>query len=123
VLIEQTLQAVHGEDLTKLRTLEAAIEVVEGVVAAGEEDIRLEAQVFDMRQWRDMTAEIKAKEHVPWLKKFGEKIEVIDMETRTSRLATEEQVAQGRYFKNYNEYVAVNGVPERNKREAAAKAA
>jgi hypothetical protein len=40
-----------------------------------------------------------------------ERTVVVDLENRSSHVATEEEMAQGRFFKDYDEYVATNGEP------------
>jgi hypothetical protein len=41
------------------------------------------------------------------------------MDTRTSRPATDEDLAEGRYFKDYEEFIATNGEPNYRGKNAA----
>jgi hypothetical protein len=62
-----------------------------------------------------MSAESKRKARCTSQKKEKangvERTVVVDLENRSSHVATEEEMAQGRFFKDYDEYVATNGEP------------
>ena len=62
-----------------------------------------------------MSAEIQAKEHVPWLRKDHDgRITVIPINEwepgkgGSSRAAKPEEIETGRYFRNIDEYKAAN---------------
>ena len=113
MLMEQTLQAEHGRALTELRELERAIEVAEGAVEAGMDEVRVEAGVFNVRKWAELSAPFKATAFVPWLRRRGDDIYVVPLDLENPqptslRRATPEEIEAGRYFTNLDAYRAAN---------------
>jgi len=107
-LIEQDLQAHHGEDIAKLRELEDLIEASSDVIEKGRDEIRLEAGVLNPRAWDEMAAPFEEKASAPWLKKFRENgVEVVrkmDLEKRLAPLATPEEIETGIFADNLDAY-------------------
>ena len=118
-LLDRALQARHGKELAELRTLEAAIPIVETVVEAGREEIAHEAGVFDLAKFDELAKPYVEKVNAPWLRKFTENgVEVVKTFTpdpsgrsATFQPATEEQIEAGVYFASAEEWRRARGEP------------
>jgi hypothetical protein len=113
-LLNAHLQAEHGDKLAEAEAIAEALEAGEAALQMAESQMRREfgsPQAFDKI--------VAATKQVPWLVcanviengKIVEKITVKDLEARVERKATPEELADGQYFKSYEEYAQANGLP------------
>jgi hypothetical protein len=118
-LQRQVLAEKHGDLLLKAAELEMAIEFAESAADAADEELRGEL-LLSTADWSALTSGVKAEKKVPWLRKQFGLVDVVDMDNRTMKPATEEELREGRYFANYDEFVAANGEPTSRGKVAAA---
>jgi hypothetical protein len=107
-------RAVHGDTaVNELQQLEQGIEIAADANDAAFEEFRFESG--DMQRFDSEVSGIKAETKVHWLKNDKstgvERTIVVDLENRSSHKASEDEIANGRFFKDYDEYVATNGEP------------
>ena len=77
-LINDALDDDYGGLIEELEELEAIIEAANDVIETGRDEVRLEAEVFDRREWDKLAAPYVEKANAPWLKKFKENgVEVV----------------------------------------------
>jgi hypothetical protein len=113
-LIDRALVAQHGNKIDDLSELERAIEATESAVEAGRDEVRLEAGVFDPRKFDELAAPIEQKASAPWLRKrkfYGrdEEIKVVDLDRKVERPATPEEIENGVYAEDFDEYQKLTG--------------
>jgi hypothetical protein len=117
MLIDQTLEALHGPALAELRDLEQAIEVAETAVEAARVEAAHEAEVWDPHKWDELAAPHEAKAaFVPFLKRYrfngSEQIKVFERDPKANkgwmRDATAAEIEQGRFFNSYEEWAEAN---------------
>ena len=108
-ITDRALEAQHGEKIAELKELERAIEAAESAVAAGRDEVRLEAGVFDPHKFDQLAAPIEQKVNAPWLRKRGEQINVVDLERREERPATPAEIETGVYAEDFDDYQKLTG--------------
>ncbi len=106
-LVERALAAAHGPKIAELRQLEQAVDIAASAVEAADEDLQLEAG-FDAGAWAELTKDVKPASSVPWLRKRGEQTVVVDLEARTERAASAEEIESGQFFSSFIEHQKAN---------------
>jgi len=125
-LIERALEAQHGEALKHVQELERGIELAERAVQLGREEIIKESEA-DPHQFNELAEPFEKAAGANWLKKFQENGEEVVRVSRwnatrtegTWAKATPEELENGVYFANFEEYRLANGLPADNNRSAA----
>jgi hypothetical protein len=121
-LIERALEAQHGDALKEVQELERGIEIAERAVQLGREEIIREAEA-DPHQFNQLAEPFERAAGANWLKKYRENGEEVvrvmkwDNATKTGgwAKATPEEIADGAFYNNWEEYRTANGLPdERN---------
>jgi hypothetical protein len=121
-LIDAALQAQHGAAMKDLVELERAIEITESAVEAGRDEARQETGL-SLHDFDERAAPFERKAVGPrhWIKKFpegGKEVIRVITEGPTgignsvglgSRVATPEEIENGEYFANVDEWRRANG--------------
>ena len=103
------MRAQHGEAVDQLIELEQAIEVAGGATETARAEIRDDVGVQDPHEFDRLAAPYEAKAGpIPWLRKDGNTTKVVDMNTRTLREPSPEELADGAYFQNLAEFKTSN---------------
>jgi hypothetical protein len=102
-LQDRALRAQHGEAMDQLVELERAIEVTESAVEVGRDEVRLETGL-PVHAFNERAAAIEAKSPAPWLRREGEQTVVVELDKRVARPATPEEIATGRFYKDFDEF-------------------
>jgi hypothetical protein len=118
-LIERALEAQHGESLKAVQELERGIEIAERAVQLGREEIIKEAEA-DPHQFNQLAEPFEKAAGANWLKKQHEKGEEVirvmkwDNTTKTGTWAkaTPEEIADGAFYNNWEEYRTANGLSD-----------
>jgi hypothetical protein len=126
-LIERALEAQHGESLKAVQELERGIELAERAVNLGREEIIKEADA-DPHQFNQLAEPFEKAAGANWLKKYQENgqevIRVLKWDGTTKTFATAkatpEEIADGAFYNNFEEYRLANGLPADDSRSAAA---
>jgi hypothetical protein len=109
-LLDRALEAQHGEKMTQLRELDHAIEVAESAVETGRDEVRQEAGI-DPRTFDEQAKPFEDKLKPYWLRRQVEDgKEVIRVITPggTASIATQEQIDNGRFYADFDEYRRAN---------------
>jgi hypothetical protein len=106
LIVGAAQEKMHGPKLAELHLWREQAEVVRTNVAAWEQELAHGAGVFSMADWAAETANIH--DFVPWLRKKGDRVIVVDLEKRIERAATEQDLERGRFFGNFDEFKAAN---------------
>jgi hypothetical protein len=109
ILTHSVLDARHGAEIAELAEIKAAIAVAETVVELARDEVRLEVGC-DTKKFNELAAPIEAKSAAPWLKKFNENGNevvrvIIPGKSHTPQIATQEEVATGIFYSNFDEYM------------------
>jgi len=99
---ERLLREQHGEAVDRLAELETAIKAAEENNEARLAEVMQMTGVYDPAKFAEL-----AKPHVqeaPWLRKYGDVVHVVDLDSRIARVATPEEAASGVYYKDFAEY-------------------
>jgi hypothetical protein len=109
-LLDRALEAQHGEKMTQLRELNHAIEVAESAVETGRDEVRQETAI-DARTFNERAKPFEAKLKPYWLRRqIEDGKEVIRVITPggTAQVATQEQIDNGRFYADFDEYRRAN---------------
>jgi hypothetical protein len=115
-ITSKLLAATHGPALEEIESLREGIDIAQSAVEAADEDLRNEVGVHDPRQWAELTEHVKPEAYIPWLRKSGKEVRVLPKEGMESgkggsaHLATEEDLAAGRFFENREEWARANAI-------------
>jgi hypothetical protein len=74
-----------------------------------DDEVRLEAGGLDERKFNELAAPMEPKHDAPWLRRHkdirgAEEIRVVDVDRGVEGLATSEEIEQGVFYKNFDEY-------------------
>jgi hypothetical protein len=65
---------------------------------------------MEPRVFAEFVKPVEAKQNAPWLRRFTEDgrevIRVVDLENHRARIATEDEIRDGQFFKDHAEYLA-----------------
>lgn len=113
LLTERALDAQFEDAIGEIKEIEQAIEVAMSSVEAARDEVRIEAGIHDVAKFNQLAAPIEHRNSAPWLRRWpdenGEEVRVIDLEARTARLATPEEIATGIFaetIEQFNERIA-----------------
>jgi hypothetical protein len=109
LLSASALETQHGAEIAEIAELEEAIAAAESAVETGRDEVRLEAGGLDERKFNQLAAPVEAKHDAPWLRRHtdirgAQEIRVVDVDRGVERLATSEEIEQGVFYKNFDEY-------------------
>ncbi len=108
LILESVMRETHGPLLDEIDELSRAVEACASAVDAGRDEIRIESGIRDPREFDRRAAEVEKKIGVPWLRKQGDRVIVVDMETRTTHPATPEEIETGVYYTDHAEFSKYN---------------
>jgi hypothetical protein len=118
-LIERALEAQHGDALKEVQELERSIELAERAVQLGRDEIIRESEA-DAHEFNVLAEPFEKAAGANWLKKYQENgQEVIRVmkwdgatKTFTAAKATPEEIADGAFYNNFEEYRLANGLSD-----------
>jgi len=114
-IVAHVAETQHGPKLAELHQLRQGIGFAKQSMEAGEEDVRGEIGIFHVRDWEELTANVKPAAPVPWLKRFPgfDRLKVLDVDRASGRISTrdasDEEIASGREFASLTEFHQANG--------------
>jgi hypothetical protein len=108
-LQRRMISAEHGDDLEQIEEIEKAIEYASPTIDKARAEIQ--ANLGMSQQEFEQMARLEAAKQVVWIKRIGDKVVTIIPESEssefsTSRPATADDIANGRYFSDIKEYRA-----------------
>jgi hypothetical protein len=106
-LLGRALRAQHGKAMDELAELEEAIAIAESAVETGRDEVREQAGV-DAATFNAAAAPFEGQKETPWLRRQGEAVNVVDLGKGVLRPPTNEDLANGKFFKDKAEYDAAN---------------
>jgi hypothetical protein len=104
-LLNAHLQAEHGDKLAEAEAIAEALEAGEAALQMAEADMR--RAYGDPRGFDTVVASVRA---VPWLRRSGDQVLCVRPDQGVARPATAEDLVDGRYFEDFTEYAAANGL-------------
>src|SRR5262249_60046510 len=107
LLTQDAWQAQHGPELTDISDRENAIETAESAVEAARVEVGRECGL-DIARFNELAAPVEAKHAAPWLRWYTEdgvdKVYVVDLEAKAERPATPDEIEQGVFYRDYEDY-------------------
>jgi hypothetical protein len=105
-IVGRLKEATHGPKIAELNMLREQVAVAQTNLDACEEELAHGAGVFSPADWAALTAHIHGS--VPWLRKDGDRVIVVDMDKRVTRPASPQDIDEGRFFASFDEFKAAN---------------
>jgi hypothetical protein len=108
---EKRLAGMFGRELEEITALEQTIAEANMIADLARGDLKLHSGMDDPRVFEEFVKPIEAKQNAPWLRKEkdfdgNERVIVIDVQNHRSRVATEREILDGKYYASHQEYLA-----------------
>ena len=109
LLTERALDAQFGNAIEEIKEIEQAIEAAESAVEAARDEVRIEVGIHDVAKFNQLAAPIEQRHSAPWLRRRkdssgAEQIVVVDLDKRIERPATLDEIEQGIYYRNFDDF-------------------
>jgi hypothetical protein len=107
---EKRLAGMFGRELEEIAALEQTVAEANMIADVARVDLQLHFGM-EPRVFAEFVKPVEAKQNAPWLRKDkdaagNERTIVIDVERHSSRVATEREILDGKFYRDHAEYLA-----------------
>jgi hypothetical protein len=106
---QSRLRDLHGRLLDQIAERDAVESEAKMILDVARADLKLHSGMEDSA-FADFAKPIENRDSAPWLKRFIEDgvevIRVIDLKTHGARIATPDEIRDGKFYKDHAEYLA-----------------
>jgi hypothetical protein len=112
---KERLAGLFGPQLAEIDALEQTLAEANSIVNVARNDLKANSGFEQQQAFEEFVKPIEAKQGAPWLRRYTEDgrevIRWVDLEAKVASIATEDQIRDGKFYKDHAEYLADRGAP------------
>jgi hypothetical protein len=111
---KERLASLFAPQLAEIDALEQTVAEAMSIVNVARNDLKAHSGFEQQSAFEEFVKPIEARQGAPWLQRYkpllgDEEIRVVDLEANVARIATPDQIRDGKFYKDYEEYRADRG--------------